>query len=102
MLDLDSLAERQARLLEQETEIWKDAVWSPGFQTLSREMSDSDVEDFLALCPSAEHFHLLVRYLESNSAMSTGAPLAIIHDEAAKAGVSAQDWVAVLPRANGF
>jgi hypothetical protein len=65
-------------------------------------MSDSEVEDFLSLCPSTEHFHILVRYLENNSAMGTGAPLAIIRDEAAKAGVSVQDWVAVLPRANGF
>lgn len=101
MLDLDSLAERQAQALQQAADVWRDAVWSPQFQTLSRHMSDSDVENFLALCPTVEHFHNLVQYLETQASSHGLGPLDVIQEEAAKAGVSVYDWVGHLPRVNG-
>lgn len=50
MLDLDFLAEKRARDLNQPVEEWREAVWSQEFQELSKNMSDGEVSSFLASC----------------------------------------------------
>jgi hypothetical protein len=64
MLDLDTLAEERARSLNQQEKVWKDAVWSPAFQSLSQKMSDGEVELFLAMFNNVNGFESAVREIE--------------------------------------
>lgn len=64
MLDLDSLAEERARSLNQQEKIWKEAVWSSGFQSLSQRMSDGEVEMFLSLFLTVQGFERAVKEIE--------------------------------------
>jgi hypothetical protein len=64
MLDLDSLAEERARTLNQQEKVWKDAIWSPAFQSLSQKMSDGEVELFLAMFNNVNGFEEAVREIE--------------------------------------
>lgn len=94
MLDLDLLAERRARSLNEAEDQWRSVVWSPSFQKISAQMSDGEVEALIDLCPSAVHLRNLVKFLEQSVLPGGGAPFSALTDEAKKAGVSPKDWVA--------
>jgi hypothetical protein len=71
MLDLDSLAEQRARSLNQQERDWKDAVWSPSFQSLSQRMSDGEVETFLSRFNSVKGFESAVSEIEKTGQSPT-------------------------------
>ena len=94
MLDLDSLAEKRARSLNQTEDQWRKVIWSPSFQKISAHMSDGEVEALIDLCPSVAHFQNVVGFLEESSSRTGVPPYTVLTDEAQKAGVSPQDWIA--------
>ncbi|HMN69685.1 MAG TPA: hypothetical protein PKC28_14175 [Bdellovibrionales bacterium] len=57
MLDLDELAERRARDLNQSPESWRQAVWTDSFQKMSANMSDGEVESVITGAASAERLN---------------------------------------------
>lgn len=93
MLDFDSLAERRAKSLNQEEKSWREVIWSPGFQKISTNMSDGEVEELISLCPSPHHFSVTVEFLEEHAKNSERPPFSVLTDEAAKAGLPLGDWV---------
>jgi len=44
MLDLDSLAEKHAKSLNEQEDKWREALWGAEFQALAQNMSDGEVE----------------------------------------------------------
>jgi hypothetical protein len=94
MLDLDSLAEKRARSLNQTEDQWRTVIWSPSFQKISAQMSDGEVEALIDLCPSVTHLQNVVKFLEESFSKSGVAPFTVLTDEAKKAGVSPKDWMA--------
>ncbi len=93
MLDLDSLAERRAKALNQKEDTWREAVWSPDFQTVSQSMTDGEVEAMISLCSTVELLRALVLYLNSHSAASGMAPYTVLTSEAARAGLNPGEWI---------
>lgn len=93
MLDLDSLAERQAKILNQKEEPWREVIWSPEFQKISASMSDGEVEILVSLCPTVAHLRAVIDYLVQHAQSQKQSPFNILTDEAAKAGVRPGDWV---------
>jgi hypothetical protein len=94
MLDLDSLAERRARDLNQIEDQWRTIIWGSSFQKISAQMSDGEVEALIGLCSSVTHLQNVVKFLEESSTRSGVAPFTVLTGEAKKAGVSPEDWVA--------
>jgi hypothetical protein len=94
MLDLDFLAERRARNLNQTEDQWRKVIWSSSFQKISARMSDGEVEALIDLCPSVAHLQSVVEFVEESSLQSGAAPFAVLTAEAEKAGISLADWVA--------
>lgn len=92
MLDLDALAERRADTLQQDRAGWVKAVWSGPFQQINQNMSDGEVESLIALCPSAQAFESVVRFLASG-ATAHEAPYSRLESEAKSAGLSVDEWV---------
>lgn len=95
MLDLDSLARARAAHLNETSQSWCDAIWSPAFQTLSKSMSDGEVEMLVDICPSAGHFSAVVAYLEKESASRAVTPFSILETDAQHAGVKPAEWIRV-------
>ena len=93
MLDLDSLAHARAQSLNEKEEEWRQAIWSPDFQTISVNMSDGEVETLIALCPSVKHFKDVVRFLEKKSKDQEISPFTVLTEEASRSGMSPTDWV---------
>jgi hypothetical protein len=93
MLDLDTLAERRAKSLNQGEDVWRAAVWGPGFQKLSTYMSDGEVESLIAMCPSVKHLDFVVTYLNEQCARSGMAPFAVLSADAEKEGLKPADWI---------
>lgn len=97
MLDLDELAARRAKTLNQSVESWREIVWSAGFQQISASMSDGEVEELIALCPSIHHLKsvvdCLVRNMEEVQVTATSSPFNWLVEEAAKAGLKPGDWI---------
>lgn len=96
MLDLDSLAERRARSLNQTEAQWRTVIWSASFQKISAQMSDGEVEALIDLCPSETHLQTAVAYLEQKFTETGKLPFTIINEESAAAGVSPDKWIASL------
>ena len=96
MLDFDQLAVQRANDLSQSEEGWKKAVWQPAFQALSQNMSDGEVESFIALFTSVSQFAAAVEQLERRLIDKTGSPHTLIQQEAERAGISLEQWVADL------
>lgn len=96
MLDLDSLAEKRARSLNQTEAQWRTVIWSPSFQKISAQMSDGEVETLIDLCPSEIHLQHAVAYLDNKSAETGKSPFTIITEEAAAAGVPTEKWITTL------
>jgi len=94
MLDLDSMARARALALNEEEGRWKNAVWSAGFQNLSREMSDGEVETMISACPSVGHFERLVGFLTDQSSTQNLSPYQVLVATAQDAGLSLHEWVA--------
>ena len=92
MVDLDELAERRALALNQDKESWRAVIWDARFQKLTQSMTDGEVEDFISLCPSTQHFDLLVRHLEAE----TTSPFSSLLEFARQAGVGPIDFVRSL------
>lgn len=95
MLDLDSLAEKRAKVLNEKEEPWRKAVWSPGFQKISASMSDGEVEILLASCKSFAQVEAVVVYL--GTLPENVSPYSLLVQEAASAGVGLGDWISRLP-----
>jgi hypothetical protein len=93
MLDLDSLAEKRAKILNQQQESWRKAIWSGTFQKLTQNMSDGEVESLISFCPSVAHLEYIVGFLDSRVQASGQAPYTILTQEAGKAGISPEEWV---------
>lgn len=97
MLDLDELAAERAKTLSQSPESWRDAVWGPEFQELARHMSDGEVEEVLALCPTALHLRRLASVLSERVRTSGGgSPFNDLQEMAAEAGLSAGEWISTI------
>lgn len=93
MLDLDFLADRQAKNLSQDPEDWRTAVWSEGFQKLSQNMSDGEVETLITFSPSVKRLQDIVSFLEHRSKELGTPPFTVLADEARLAGLSAAEWI---------
>ena len=97
MLDLDSLAEKCARNLNEHHTQWHQSVWSPGFQKISASMSDGEVETLLTSCKSFTQLNAVVAYLESHAPTASTTPFSILANEAKSAGLGLSEWIAHLP-----
>lgn len=93
MLDLDLLAERRAKSLNQHEDMWRQAVWSPDFQKLTQNMSDGEVEALVALCPSVRHLQTVARYLDQRSREAGVPPFTLLTQEAEKLGLKPGEWI---------
>lgn len=93
MLDLDRLAEKRAKTLNQKEDQWKTAVWSSEFQKISASMSDGEVETLVDLCPSVPHLQKIVQYLDQNSEKKGISPFTLLTQEAEHAGLKPADWI---------
>lgn len=90
MIDLDQLAEKRAKTLNQKEDVWRRAVWSADFQKISQSMSDGEVEELLGLCPTVKHFEAVVAFMKDKS----DSPFNVISEAATKAGLSLEKWIA--------
>ncbi len=95
MLDLDSLAEKCARSLNEQQEKWLDVVWSAAFQRVSKNMSDGEVEIMLRSCRSVKNLNSLLHFLKSQTIAES--PFLLIENEAQKVGLTLTDWISSLP-----
>jgi hypothetical protein len=93
MLDLDQLATRRAKTLNQKEDHWKKAVWSQDFQYISASMSDGEVEALLELCSSVPDFERVVKFLKARSERIGISPYSVLEQEAATAGISVDAWI---------
>ncbi len=93
MLDLDSLAEKRARVLNQQEDSWRTAIWSAAFQKISQNMTDGEVESLVSLCTCVTHFDSVVRYLFERTQASGVAPFTVLQQEARSAGQSPEEWI---------
>jgi len=93
MLDLDSLAERRAKSLNQKEDLWREAIWSTDFQEISASMSDGEVETLVSLCPSVKHLQEVVKYLQEQSKSQGLSPFTVLTQEADRAGVQPGQWI---------
>lgn len=100
MLDLDSLAEKRARSLNQTEAQWRTVIWSPSFQKISSQMSDGEVEALIDLCPSEIHLQNAVAYLEKRSTETGKSPFTIITEDSQAAGQPPEKWISSL-KGNG-
>jgi len=94
MLDLDSLAEKRAKSLNEQLELWHRAVWSPGFQKISSNMSDGEVEVLLSSCKSYAQVEAVVAFLATHAQASS--PFATLSGAAKIAGLALGDWISSL------
>ena len=97
MLDLDSLAEKRAKSLNEHVERWRDAVWSADFQRAAQNMSDGEVEMLLVSCPSLGHFRALVSFIAAHPETAQLTPFGVVRREADGRGCSLTEWIAALP-----
>jgi hypothetical protein len=97
MLDLDSLAEKRARSLDEHVERWQDAVWSADFQKAAQNMSDGEVESLLAGCPSLGHFNAVVSFIAQHPETGQLSPFGVVRRAADERGCSLSEWIAALP-----
>jgi len=93
MLDLDQLAEQKARRLNEAGASWREAVWSAEFQRFSSNMSDGEVEQLLAWCPSVRHLTALVAFIESKAKEMKLTPFPCLVELAKQAKASPEDWI---------
>lgn len=96
MLDLDSLAEKCARTLNEQSAQWHKSVWSPGFQKISANMSDGEVEMLLASCKSFVQLDAVVAFLSMQS--SPANPFTVLAEKSKSAGMGLSEWIATLPK----
>jgi hypothetical protein len=96
MLDLDSLAERRAKTLNEKQEPWLKAVWSPDFQKISSNMSDGEVEILLSHCKSHVHLEALIGFLTGHKRVRELSPYGLVIEEAKASGLALSDWIAQL------
>ena len=93
MLDLDTLAEKCAKSLNQSEAVWRSTLWGPAFQKMSASMTDGEIEGFLSSCPSVTHVDLVVRFLSEHPDREKSSPYALITREAQNAGVGMAEWI---------
>lgn len=93
MLDLDSLADRRAKSLNQGPEAWKAAVWSTEFQKLSQSMSDGEVETLISWCPTVKHLNQVIKFLDGKCGESGIAPFTVLTKVAEGDGLKPSDWI---------
>lgn len=91
MLDLDHLAEKRARELNQVLEPWRKIIWGADFQTLSQSMSDGEVESLVCFCSSQAELEWTVTFLLQN--VSGGSPFSFLLLECEKAGLPPEKWI---------
>jgi hypothetical protein len=97
MLDLDTLAEKRARTLNEGADKWHQAVWSVGFKKISANMRDGEVESLLSSCKSFRQVEAAVAFLSRRT--SPASPYTALVNEANAAGLSLSEWIASLPDA---
>ncbi len=93
MLDLDTLAEKRAKSLNQSEAVWRATLWSPAFQKISASMTDGEIEGLLISCPSVVHVELVMRYLNGHPERETVSPYALLTREAQTAGMGMAEWI---------
>lgn len=96
MLDLDTLAEKRAQSVSENADRWRRMLWSPAFQTVSRNMSDGEVQILIDACASAAQLEKVILYLESRADQPAFAPYSILLQEAQKASLKLSDWIKTL------
>ena len=96
MLDLDSLAEKRAKSLNEHVERWQDAVWSADFQKAAQNMSDGEVELLVVSCPSLSHFLTVVTFIAKHPETENLTPFGVVRREADGQGRTIKEWIATL------
>ena len=96
MIDLDSLAEKQAKSLNEIESGWREAVWSSEFQKISESMSDGEVESLISVCPSLRHFDAVIKFLYSQESAKGSSPYLVLLESARDAGLDLATWIARL------
>lgn len=97
MLDLDTLAEQRAKSLNQQEDKWRNTLWSPDFQKISANMSDGEVERFLASCPSVDHLQSVIVFLIAHPSQQDVSPYSLLIQEAQSKNLGLSDWIKTLP-----
>ncbi len=93
MLDLDTLADRRAKTLNQGPEAWKAAVWGAEFQKLSQSMSDGEVEALISWCPTVKHLKKVVKFLDGKCSESGFSPFTVLTKVAEGDGLKPGEWI---------
>lgn len=93
MLDLDFLAEQKAMRLNETGDAWRAAVWSVEFQRFSANMTDGEVEQLLAWCPSVKHLKALVTFIEGKTKENGQTPFPCLVEIAQAAKLTPEDWI---------
>jgi hypothetical protein len=92
VIDLDSLAEKCASQLSQDTQTWKTFLWSKDFQEYSQSLSDGEIEKVLANCQSPKEVIGLLHYLRKHT--SDREPFqAWLEQQAKTAGKDLRSWI---------
>src|SRR5476651_357793 len=100
MLDLDSLADKRAKTLNEKNDKWRNAVWSADFQKISKNMSDGEVEILLSNCKSFVKLEAAVHFLTTNNHIAS--PYAALIASAKNAGVGLSEWINSLPESGAL
>lgn len=96
MLDLDRLAQKRAKTVNEKVDLWHHVLWGQPFQKLSQNMSDSEVESVVASCPSVAHLQALILHLEGNAATVASAPYSFILEQARQSNLRLVEWITAL------
>lgn len=96
MLDLDTMAEKRAQALGETSEEWRHALWDVDFQSLSKTLSDGEVECLLLACPSLNQFKKVVTFVGQSSLQSGVSPMNLLNQEAGQQGLSLEAWIRSL------
>lgn len=98
MLDLDSIAERCAKALNEQEDQWRNVFWGQDFQQVTQNMSDGEVEAMVSHCSSVRDCENLVMFLKTHPDSGSIPPYALIMLEAQRAGLSIRDWIRSLTK----
>lgn len=93
MLDLDHIAGEKARSLKQKEDLWRKVVWSPEFQKFTTSLSDGEIENIVAWCPSVDHLKSLIHFLSSKSEENSETPFSVLLEVAKKTKMSPEKWI---------
>ena len=96
MLDLDDIAERHARNLNQDAGEWRTALWNEPFQRLTQSMTDGEIREFISLCDSCSRLDRAVSVVVAAGDAAISSPLSYLREAAKSSGQDAVEFVRSL------